>query len=260
MSDAKKANLVEIVAKASQEEAKARELRIQAEKAEREAKERARKALEAVIAEPREQLAELREQLGKVEAERKAAIEAVEAKYRPRIDGIVQEGEDIIAAVAEETGLTPEVLATVGVAIRRPKAKRRGGGGRKTVRVGELGEFQPVTVTAPHRRSDGLGNPCTVVLEGVADSSAPQGYVVRGKRIDNGDPGSYTHESVHEDDRGLHNNLSRVTTTPGWIETRDAAVAILAATGRLGEYPDLRPASDPSEVFVNGEPLTNYLQ
>lgn len=259
----KASSLAEVVAKAAAEQAKAAEIRRKAEQAEREAKERARKALEAEIAEPREKLAKLREQLGQVETERRAALEAVEAEFQPRIDKLVKQGEGIIAKAVKDTGLDPEILASVGVGLKRPKTgnSRRRSGGRKTVRVGELGEFPPVTVTAPHRRSGKYAKPCTIVLEGVVNHDAPQGYEILAQRIDNGNPFSYTHTSVYmSEDGSIHNNLSRVTTVPGWVETRDAAAAILAATGRLNEFPDVRPVSSPDKVFVDGTPLSEYLK
>lgn len=109
---------------------------------------------------------------------------------------------------------------------------------RTTIKPEMIGAFEPLIITGPRRHGD-KGSRCTIEI-------SSDGTAYRARRID-----------YHEDNKGfiVSRRLSDVTTSPGWIETKDAAYAILYHLGRTDEFPSLQPVSSLSELEVNGSQL-----
>jgi len=198
--------------------------------------------------------AQLRD-LAKVASEKmaaaKAAVDDIAKPYRERITAFLAERkelidahqlavkavEDSISAVldeAEAAGI-PKVLIGMTTRSSRVPSGKTGGSGQR-VKLSDIGITGPVRVTAPHRTGEGtIEVDYSVFMEG-------DEYVASGQRV-----GSDTVKK---------GSLSIAASQAGWHNGHDVMYALLAHTGKLGEFPNVHPQSDASTILVDGAPVT----
>lgn len=217
--------------KVMKEQKKAEELERKAEKLAQDADEvrqTAQESLEHLLVPLRAQrksLLETQASKAKTVAELSARLE----KAQSALDKATTKLERFDADV-EDMGI-PVVL--LGAKKYRKQAVPNSGI-RTTIKPEMIGAFEPVIVTGPRRHGD-KDSRCSIEV-----SSNGEHY--RARRVDSNEESGYIESR----------RLSDVTTSPGWLETKDVAYAVLTYLGRTEEFPSLQPISDPSKIEVNG--------
>jgi hypothetical protein len=202
--------------------------------------------------------ARLEKYMAKYNAEKAAAAEPHDAAITADMAKLA-ELED---SYASKLGILPVLLnkdqAPAPAAAKA--SKTTAGKVRKHPKVSDLGLVGPVTVTAPHRYSyNKTGLSATCIYE-VKDVTLEDGTVVRelfAKRVDVTKGGvSVIDQTKVEGAYTKHSEVaSLVTSAPGWHHTPDVMFALAAASGILGNFPELETESAMSDVLVNGEAL-----
>jgi hypothetical protein len=196
-------------------------------------------------------------------AEANAAVEGIVAPYKERrkvevLDPRAKEQERHATRMKELSDKDEAIIAEVaalgidkvflGVApVRKPKGEGTTGGG-KNVKLSDLDGID-ATVSAPQRTGKGevIDVHYTIFGEdGVDDAgNAIKSFKARGQRVGK--------ETVRE------GNLTEAASLAGWHNVKDVSYALLALAGKLAEYPDVQPHSDPSLIMVDGKPVNDYV-
>jgi hypothetical protein len=252
----------EVAKKALQEQLAQMEQNEAALKAERDAK------LAEVLTPYRAKRDEQLQLIANAKSEMAEAIAKATAEARAPFDAIIEQAEATLAdneQACEENEEIPAAVLNMDIkVVAAPKsstsASKSTTGTQPSLRAlaeaGMVGMI--VTITAPNRKADlDPSKPVTVMYK-VAEGT--DGYVLCSRRIDK-DYGEVILQD--EVEKALKDEWYHVGTPTfaashsGWHSVADVKFALASAAGIVSKYPTFTPASDPSNIYVDGDPLTS---